>query len=199
MKHTIHPIDALRMKAEALQLEPIVEYIRNNYTSDELAALVPWIVQHIDNDEYILQLYDKIETLGHEVYRNPVANKWLLMAPLEIAFKQNRPAITAKIFEMLLPWAYCEINPLWAIKLACNTRNLRFVDAYIRSNGAGFVADPEAIDIILQEDYVELMDVCLKLNLDRRMRLPDGRNLYEAAISDEMRDLLDDSTTPTKI
>jgi hypothetical protein len=31
------------------------------------------------------------------------------------------------------------------------------------------------------------------------MQLADGRTLYEAAISDEMRDLLDDRTAPTKI
>ena len=76
---------------------------------------------------------------------------------------------------------------------------MRVVDAYIKTRGLDFIKDSEIIEIILREDFVELMDFCLKLKLDRRMKLLDGKNLYESAVSDEMRELLDDRTAPTKI
>ena len=88
---------------------------------------------------------------------------------------------------------------LHAIELACQSRNMRVVDAYIKTRGVDFIKDPEIIETILKEDYVELMDFCLKLKLDRRMKLSDGKNLYESAVSDEMRELVDDRTAPTKI
>ena len=87
---------------------------------------------------------------------------------------------------------------LW-VEVACRLRSMQIVDSYIRKRGLDFIRDPEVIAIILQEDYVELMDFCLKLKLDKGMRLSDGRSLYEAAVSDEMRALLEEHLIPPSL
>ena len=73
---------------------------------------------------------------------------------------------------------------------------MHIVKTYLDVRGMDFIRDPDLVEIILQENYVELMDFCLKLNLDKRMRLGDGRTLCQAAVSEEMRELLDERLIP---
>lgn len=199
MSKEMHPIDVLCMKAKDLQTEPVVEYIRTNYSGNELLPIMTWIVGSVNNDDYIFHIYDEIAKLGPSAYSNSTCRHFLFEEPLECAMQINRPKVVAKICEAILRWSPFVIGRLHAIELACRTKNMRIVDAYIKTRGIDFIKDPEVIKIILQEDYVDLMDFCLKLKLDRRMKLPDGKNLYESAVSDEMRELLDDRTAPTKI
>lgn len=195
----MHSFDILRMKATDLELEPVVAYIRNNYTSDDLFPIVAWIVASINDDDYIFQLYKAIDQIGYDAYSNPVSRQRLFQEPLEVAMQKKRPRVEAAICESILLYSPYVMGPLHAIELACQSRNMQIVDAYIKTRGIDFIKDPEVIAIILKEDYVELMDFCIKLKLDRRMKLPDEKNLYESAVSDEMRELLDDRTAPTKI
>ena len=195
----MHSFDILRMKATDLELEPVVAYIRNNYTSDDLFPIVAWIVASINDDDYIFQLYKAIDQIGYDAYSNPVSRQRLFQEPLEVAMQKKRPRVEAAICESILLYSPYVMGPLHAIELACPSRNMQIVDAYIKTRGIDFIKDPEVIAIILKEDYVELMDFCIKLKLDRRMKLPDEKNLYESAVSDEMRELLDDRTAPTKI
>lgn len=195
MKKQIHPMDTLCIKAKEKQVEPIIEYIRNNYSNDDLLPIIPWIIESVSDDDYIIKVYDEIHTI-YEAYTNPTIRNWLFVAPLEVAIQAKRPQIVVKICEELLQWSPFVIGSLHAIELACRMRNMQIVDAYIRTRGLDFIKDPEVIAIILQEDHVELMDFCLKLKLDKRMRLSDGRSLYEAAVSDEMRELLDERLVP---
>ena len=195
----MHSFDILRMKATDLELEPVVAYIRNNYTSDDLFPIVAWIVASINDDDYIFQLYKAIDQIGYDAYSNPVSRQRLFQEPLEVAMQKKRPRVEAAICESILLYSPYVMGPLHAIELACQSRNMQIVDAYIKTRGIDFIKDPEVIAIILKEDYVELMDLCIKLKLDRRMKLPDEKNLYESAVSDEMRELLDDRTAPTKI
>ncbi len=195
----MHPFDILRTKAKDLELEPVVAYIRNNYTSDDLFPIVAWIVASINDDNYIFQIYKVIKQIGYEAYSNPVSRQKLFQEPLEVAMQKKRPRVEAKICESILLFSPYVMRHLHAIELACQSRNMRIVDAYIKTRGVDFIKDPEIIETILKEDYVELMDFCLNLNLDRRMKLPNGKNLYESAVSDEMRELVDDRTAPTKI
>lgn len=195
----MHSFDILRMKATDLELEPVVAYIRNNYTSDDLFPIVAWIVASINDDDYIFQLYKAIDQIGYDAYSNPVSRQRLFQEPLEVAMQNKRPRVEAAICESILLYSPYVMGHLHAIGLACQSRNMQIVDAYIKTRGIDFIKDPEVIEIILKEDYVELMDFCLKLKLDHRTKLPDGKNLYESAVSEEMRELLDDRTAPTKI
>ena len=195
----MHSFDILRMKATDLELEPVVAYIRNNYTSNDLFPIIAWIVASINDDDYIFQIYKAIDQIGYDAYSNPVSRQRLFQEPLGVAMQNKRPSIEAAICESILLYSPYVMGHLHAIELACQSRNMRIVDAYIKTRGVDFIKDPEIIETILEEDYVELMDFCLKLKLDRRMKLSDGKNLYEAAVSDEMRELLDERTAPTKI
>lgn len=195
----MHSFDILRMKATDLELEPVVAYIRNNYTSNDLFPIVAWIVASINDGDYIFQIYKAIDQIGYDAYSNPVSRQRLFQEPLEVAMQKKRPRVEAAICESILLYSPYVMGHLHAIGLACQSRNMQIADAYIKTRGIDFIKDPEVIEIILKEDYVELMDFCLKLKLDRRMKLLDGKNLYESAVSDEMRELLDDITAPTKI
>ncbi len=196
MSKEMHPMDILYMQAQELQLEPIVEYICNNCTHADMVPIIPWIVNSVYNDDYIIQIYNRIETFGCVAYSNPFGRHWLLREPLAVAVQCNRPIIAAKICEAIFRWSPFSIDHVSAIKQACRTRNMRIIDAYIKTRGIDFIKNSEIIEIILKEDYVELMDFCLKHKLDRRMRLDSGKSLYEAAVSDQMRELLDERLIP---
>jgi len=199
MSNELPPMDVLCMKAKDLQTEPVVEYIRTNYSNNELLPIMTWIVGSVNNDDYIFHIYDEIEKLGPSAYSDSTCRHFLFEEPLECAMQSNRPKVVAKICEAILRWSPFVIGRLHAIELACRIKNMRIVDAYIKTRGLDFIKDSEIIEIILREDFVELMDFCLNPKLDRRMKLPDGKNLYECGVSDEMRELLDDRTAPTKI
>ena len=191
-------INILFEKAKEKQVEPIVAYIRNNHSSDDLFPIMTWIVETISDDDYIIKIYDEIHMI-YEVYTNPTIRNRLFADPLEVAIQTKRPKIVARICKELLPWSPFVVGSLHAIDLACRTRNMQIVYAYINTRGLDFIKDPEIIETILNEDYVELMTVCLNLNLDRGMILKDGRNLYQHAVSDAMREILDDRTSPAKL
>ena len=192
----MHSFDILRMKATDLELEPIVAYIRNNYTSNDLFPIVAWIVASISDDDYIFQIYKAINQIGYDAYSNPVGRQRLFQEPLEVAMQNKRPRVEAAICESILLYSPYVMGHLHAIELACQSRNMQIVDAYIKTRGIDFIKNSEVIEIILKEDYIELMDFCLKNKLDRRMRLDGGESLYEAAVSDQMRELLDERLIP---
>lgn len=199
MNKHMHPMDTLCIKAKDLQVEPIAEYIRDNYYNNELLPIMTWIVDAVNNDDYIFHIYDEIGKLGPAAYNNSISQRLLFREPLALALQSNRPKIAAKICGVILQWSPFIIGNLHAIELACRTRNLHIFETYLHMRGMDFIKDPDIIEVILQEDYVELMDFCLKLKLDKRMRLSDGRNLYEAAVSDEMRALLDERLIPPSL
>ena len=199
MCEKIHPMDILRMQAQQLQLEPVLAYIRVHYTDKEQVPILVWIIQDVKDDDYIARIYDAIAELGPEVYHNSNSRYSLFDGPFYIAYHHDRLKVVEKICDTIFSWSPFVFGQVLWVEVACRLRSMQIVDSYIRKRGLDFIRDPEVIAIILQEDYVELMDFCLKLKLDKGMRLSDGRSLYEAAISDEMRALLDERLIPPSL
>ena len=155
---------------EAILTDPeSVDYagLRDRSLND-MVLIVSWIVASVSSDDYILRIYDEIEKLGQAAYNHPTSQHLLFREPLEIAVQSNRPKAAARICEAILRWSPFVIGSLHAIELACRTKNMQIVDAYIKTRGFDFIKDPEVIAMILQEDYVELMDFCLNLKLDKK-------------------------------
>ena len=139
MNKQIHPMDTLCIKAKEKQVEPIIEYIRNNYSNDDLLPIIPWIIESVSDDDYIIKVFDEIHTI-YEAYTNPMIQKWIFVVPLEVAIHAKRPKIVARICEELLRWSPVVIGNLHAIDLACRTQNMqgqayrRFPAAHILKN-----------------------------------------------------------------
>lgn len=186
--------------AQAKDTAPVMEYIHNHYDSWTQFPVMSWLIRNIDDDDYIIKICKELETLGRDVFFHPSGNRFLFDEPMGTALKCRRGAITEAITVAILRYhAPCITGYDHAIILATYLKDMNIARGYIRVCGTDFVHDPYLLFIILYKDNVEMMELCLSLGTDPNMRLNDGRTLYEAASSDEMRALLARHGAETRI
>ena len=51
------------------QAEPIVAYIRDNFKEAEVCPILGWIVEKVEDDDFIISIYDQLEALGQDVFK----------------------------------------------------------------------------------------------------------------------------------
>lgn len=195
----MNPIELLQQQAMQLQAEPVLAYIRDNYTSWKQFPILEWILDHVEDDTFVLRLYQGLEEMGQPLYEDPSGRTFLYDQPLGRAIDLHRSTAIQIITRTALHWSKPNlINGPHAIIMACMLKEMSIVDAYLEVCGPDFIHDPKILFVILYKDYVELMERCLHLGADPHMRLEDGRTLPEAATSPRMRQLLADPPTPIR-
>lgn len=181
------------------QAEPIVAYIRDNFKEAEFCPILGWIVEKVEDDDFIISIYDQLEALGQDLHFFFDSRYNYIFLPIVAAIELNRVRIVEKICDFVFNWSIYVCDRYQWIHIACRFKSMNIVYSYLNKRGTDFLNDPYDLEVILSEDFVELMDFCLKNGMDRNIKLPDGRDLYFGAVSEEMRRLLDDRTGPISL